>query len=62
METDSLYLTLAEKNLEDCIQPDMLDEWKNLRKNDCNDEFKGDSTRNFFLRNLCDRHINQDKR
>ena len=62
MDTDSLYLALAEENLEDCIRRDMLDEWKNLRRNDCNDQFKADSTGNFFPRNCCDKHIKHDKR
>ena len=29
--TDSLYLALAEKKLEDCIRPEMRDEWQMLR-------------------------------
>ena len=35
MDTDSLYLALAEKELEDCIRPEMRAEWQRLRSNDC---------------------------
>ena len=31
MDTDSLYLPLAEKELEDCIRPEMRAEWQKLR-------------------------------
>ena len=34
-DTDSLYLALAEKGLEDCIGPEMKAEWQKLRSNDC---------------------------
>ena len=37
MNTDSLYLALAEKELEDCIRPEMRAEWQRLRSNDCVD-------------------------
>ena len=39
MDTDSLYLALAEKELEDCIRPEMRAEWQRLRSNDCIDSF-----------------------
>ena len=35
MDTNSLYLALAEKELEDCIRPEMRAEWQKLRSNDC---------------------------
>ena len=38
-DTDSLYLALAEKELEDCISPEMRTEWQRLRSNDCVDKF-----------------------
>ena len=37
MDTDSLYLALAEKELEDCIRPEMRAERQRLRSNDCVD-------------------------
>ena len=35
MDTNSLYLALAEKELEDCIRLEMNTEWQRLRSNDC---------------------------
>ena len=35
MDTDSLYLALAEENLYDCIQPEKRDIWEKMRENDC---------------------------
>ena len=35
MNTDTLYLALAEENLYDCIKPDKRIAWEKLRKNDC---------------------------
>ena len=43
MDTDSLYLALAEKELEDCIRPEMRAEWQRLRSNDCVDNFTADA-------------------
>ena len=34
-DTDLLYLAVAEKELEDCIKPEMRAEWQRLRSNDC---------------------------
>ena len=34
MDTDSLYLALAEKELEGCIRPEMRPEWQRWRSND----------------------------
>ena len=39
MDTDSLYLALAEKEQEDCIRPEMRAEWQRLRSKDCVDCF-----------------------
>ena len=39
MDTDWLYLALAEKELEDCIRPEMRVDWQRLRSNDCVDNF-----------------------
>ena len=35
MDTDSRYLALAEKELEDCIRPEIRAEWQMLLSNDC---------------------------
>ena len=44
MDTDSLYLALAEKKkLEDCIRPEMRAEWQRLRSNDCVYGFTADA-------------------
>ena len=42
METDSRYLALADKELEDCTRPQMKAEWKELRSKDCTDSFTAD--------------------
>ena len=35
IDTDSLYLALAEEELEDYIRPEMRAEWHRLRSKDC---------------------------
>ena len=62
MDTDSLYLALAEKELEDCIRSKMRDEWQRLRSNDCVDSFTADAIVNFFPRTCCVKHKQHDKR
>ena len=62
MDTDSLYLAVAEKELEDCIGPEMRTEWQRLRSNDCVDSFTADSVANFFPRTCCMKHKQHDKR
>ena len=62
MDTDSLYLALAEKELEDCIRPEMRAEWQRLRSNDCVDNFTADAVANFFPRTCCVKHKQHDKR
>ena len=42
-DTDSLYLALAEKELEDCIRLEMRTEWQRFRSNDCVDYFAADA-------------------
>ena len=37
MDADSLYSALAEKELEDCIRPEMRADWQRLRSKDCVD-------------------------
>ena len=62
MDTDSLYLVLAEKELEDCIRPEMRAEWQRSRSNDCVDSVNADALANFFPRTFCVKHKQRDKR
>ena len=62
MDTDSLYLALAEKELYDCIRSDKKQEWQSLRSSDCTDDFIANSTTNFFPRTCCTKHKQHDKR
>ena len=62
MDTDSLYLALAQDLLENCIKPDMREVWNNIRMNDCSNTFPADSSDNFFPRTCCSKHIKHDKR
>ena len=62
MDTDSLYLALAEKELEDCIRPEMRAEWQKLRSNDCVANFTADAVANFFPRTCCVKYKQHDKR
>ena len=62
MDTDSLYLALAEKELEDCITLEMRAEWQRLRSNDCVDSFTADAPTHFFPRTCCVQHKQHDKR
>ena len=48
MDTDSLFLALAEENLHDCIRPEKKGDWEKLREKDCRDSFRADSETNFF--------------
>ena len=61
MDTDSLYLALAKKELEHCIRPEMKAEWQRLRSNDCVDSFTADAVANFFPR-TCGKHKRHDNR
>ena len=62
METESLYLALAEKELEDCIKPEKIVEWHRLQSKDCFDCFTADTLANFFPRTCCLKHKQHDKR
>ena len=62
MDADSLYLALAEKELEDCIRPETRAEWQRLRTNDSADNFTADAVLNFFFRTCCVKHKQHDKR
>ena len=50
--TDLMYLALAEKELEDCISPEMRAGWQRLRSNDCVDNFTADAVANFVPQNI----------
>ena len=50
METDSLYLSLSEKELYDCIPEESRAEWELMRTEDCKDDFTANATTEFFRR------------
>ena len=62
MDTDSLYLALAETDLYDCILSEKKQEWESLRSKDSNDSFTADDCNNFFPRISCAMHKQHDKR
>ena len=62
MDTDSLYLALAEKEIEDCIRPEIRTEWQKLRSNDFVDSLTSVAVANFFPRTCCVKHKQYDKR
>ena len=62
MDTDSLFLALAEKELEDCMRPERRVEWQRLQSNDCVDNFTNDAVEIFFHRACCVKHKQHDKR
>ena len=62
MVTDSLYLALAEKELEDCKRPEMRAEWQRLRSDDCIDSSSADAVANLFPRTCCVKHKQHDKK
>ena len=62
MDTDSLYLTLSEKELYDCIREKSEAELGLLRTEDCKEDFTANATNNFFPRTCCTKHIKHDKR
>ena len=62
MDTDSLYIALAENEFEDCTTAEMRAEWQRLRSNDCVDNFTADAVTNFFPRTCCVKHKQHDKK
>ena len=62
MVTNSLYLALAEKELEDCTRPEMRAKWQRLRTNECVDNFTADAVANLFTRTCCVKHKQHDKK
>ena len=62
IDTDSLYLTLAEKKLADGVRPEMRVEWQRLLSNVCVDCFTADNLANFSPRKGCTKHKQHVKR
>ena len=62
MDTDSLYLALAERELEDCIRLEMRAEWQRLQSNYFVEKFAADAVAKFFPRLSCVKHKQHDKR
>ena len=62
MDRDSLFFALAEKQLENCIRPDMRAQWQRLRSSDCDDNFTADDLANSFPRRCCVEPKQHDKR
>ena len=62
MDTDSLYLALADKELEDCINPKMRAKRQRLRSNDCVVSFTADAVAKFLPRTWCVKQKQHDTR
>ena len=62
MDTDLLYLALAEEVLCDCFRPDKTASRAKIRDIDCIDSFKADTKSIFFPRATCSIHRKLDKR
>ena len=62
MDTDPLYLSLAAKELEDFIRPEMTAEWQGLWSNDCVDNFTADAVATFFPWTCCVKHKQHDRK
>ena len=53
METDLLFLGLAEDDLYVWKRSEQKKEWELLRSKHCNDSLTADACSNFFCRNFC---------
>ena len=62
MDTDSLYLALADKKLEDCIRPELRTGGQRLRSTDCIDGFTADAVAYLFPQTCCLKHKQHDNR
>ena len=62
MDTDSLYLALAEEDLDDCILPSNRAEWTEKRSKDCRHDLRADAKNNFFPCTCRSKHKKHDKR
>ena len=61
MDTDSLYLALSGKKLDDWIREETKVEWELKRTEDCKDDFTANATTNFFPRTCCAEHKKTNK-
>ena len=62
VDTDSLYLALAEKEMEDGVRPEIRAERQRLQSNDCVNIFTAVAVAKFFPRTSCVKHKQHDKR
>ena len=62
MDTDSLYLELAEENLEDCFLPENKTQWLQIRRKDCRNDCIADAKKNFLPLICCVVPKKHDKR
>ena len=62
IDTNSLYLSLAEKQLYGCIRSENRQKRDLLRKKDCYDSFTANACSYFFLRTCCPKHRKRDKK
>ena len=62
MDTGSLYLALAENELENCIRPEMRAEWHRLPSYDCIDRFTAVAVAHFSPKTCCVKYKQHDKR
>ena len=53
MNTELLFLAFAEKDLEDCIRPEMRVEWERLQSNYCIDSYTANALANLLPRTCC---------
>ena len=49
MDTDSLYLDHRERDMGDCIGPELKADWKQFRSKGCSDSLTADTARTSFL-------------
>ena len=61
MDAASLYLVLAEKELEDCIGPGLKTEWERMLSKGCTDSFIAVGVADFFSQKCSDKHKKLDK-
>ena len=62
MDNHSIYLALAEKELEDCMRPEMKAEWEQRQSKVSTDCFTADAVEISFLQLCCDKITKHDKR
>ena len=53
MNTDFLYLTLAEANSDGCLLREKKIQWTQMGQKNCKDEFEADALKHCFLRTCC---------